>query len=144
MKINLLAIGLLAVANLSANGPLPPNPPVAVIELFTSQGCSSCPPADKLLTETVNRAKAGQQSVYALSFHVDYWNRLGWSDPYSDARYSARQRQYARQLNTATIYTPQAVINGRQEFVGSNRTRLNTLLADALKHPASGLGCRAL
>jgi len=66
--------------------------PVAVIELFTSQGCSSCPPADALLAQTITDAKTNGKKILALSFHVDYWNRLGWADPFSSAAYSARQK----------------------------------------------------
>src|SRR5271170_7931337 len=65
---------------------------VAVVELFTSEGCSSCPPADDLLGEIVTDARKRQQRIYCLSFHVDYWNNLGWSDPYSDAAFSRRQQ----------------------------------------------------
>lgn len=110
--------------------------PVAVVELFTSQGCSSCPPADRLLTEISKQAIAGGQAVYALSFHVDYWNRLGWKDPFSNHQYTARQQRYARLFNLGSVYTPQAVLNGSHEFVGSNRARLTSLLTNALNEPA--------
>ncbi|WP_375447986.1 DUF1223 domain-containing protein [uncultured Fibrella sp.] len=135
MKLNLLIISAAAAFTLSATNVPTANHPVAVIELFTSQGCSSCPPADRLLMETADKAATARQPVYALSFHVDYWDRLGWRDPFSDARFTARQRQYARQLGLETVYTPQAVLNGKQEFVGSNRARLTSLLADALNQP---------
>lgn len=141
MKLNLVLISVVAVTIVSATSLSKPaataNKPVAIIELFTSQGCSSCPPADRLLMETAKQAAANHQPVYALSFHVDYWDRLGWRDPFSDARYTARQRQYARQLGLASVYTPQAVLNGKQEFVGSNRARLTSLLTDALRQPAA-------
>ncbi|MEZ0541963.1 DUF1223 domain-containing protein [Fibrella arboris] len=136
MKINLVIVSVLATFALSATNVPTTNPPVAVIELFTSQGCSSCPPADRLLLETATKAATTHQPVYALSFHVDYWDRLGWRDPFSEATYTARQRQYARQLGLQTVYTPQAVLNGKQAFVGSNRARLTSLLADALNVPA--------
>lgn len=125
--------GLLAV---QATAPIP-NKPIAVVELFTSQGCSSCPPADRLLTEVSQAATAKGEAVYALSFHVDYWDRLGWRDPYSDHAYTVRQYQYARQFKLESVYTPQAVLNGKNEFVGSNRARLTSLVADALHQPAS-------
>lgn len=110
--------------------------PVAVIELFTSQGCSSCPAADHLLSETIRQAKADGQAVYALSFHVDYWDRLGWRDPFSGHQYTERQRHYAQLFKLQTVYTPQVVLNGKQEFVGSNRARLNSLLTNALQEGA--------
>ena len=92
--------------------------PVAVIELFTSQGCSSCPSADQLLSQTINEAKKDGRKIFALSFHVDYWNRLGWADPFSTNEYSQRQRAYAAQLNDNSVYTPQMIVNGSRQFVG--------------------------
>lgn len=109
--------------------------PVAVLELFTSQGCSSCPPADALLQELDRRAEAGE-NIIALSFHVDYWNYLGWSDPFSSPWYSARQTDYTEQLGVRT-YTPQLVINGRTEMVGSRKSEVKNAVAKALKTKAS-------
>ncbi|MEO8116868.1 MAG: DUF1223 domain-containing protein [Bacteroidota bacterium] len=106
--------------------------PVAVIELFTSQGCSSCPPADALLAKTIAIAKEKQQNIYALSFHVDYWNRLGWTDPFSNHAYSQRQANYVSALKLSGAYTPQIVVNGTTEFVGSDQTALNRSLQVAL------------
>ena len=94
----------------------------AVVELFTSEGCSSCPPADKLLAELAHKP-----GVYALEFHVDYWNSLGWRDPYSAAAYSNRQRDYGDD-----VYTPQMVVNGTNVFVGSNRQRAEAAITSAL------------
>jgi hypothetical protein len=91
-------------------------------ELFTSQGCSSCPPADALLGELSKRP-----DVLALSFHVDYWNGSGWSDPFALHLATLRQRQYA-QLLRSEVYTPQLVIDGRAETVGSDRRRVAALL----------------
>jgi hypothetical protein len=88
-----------------------------VVELFTSQGCSSCPPADKLLPEL-----AARPSVIALAFHVDYWDHLGWKDTFSSPRWSARQAAYAQVLGGGP-YTPQLVVNGRAHVVGSDRAR---------------------
>lgn len=110
-----------------------PHQPVAVIELFTSQGCSSCPPADALLNQTIREASQNGQKVYGLSFHVDYWDRLGWRDPFSQHAFTERQRQYSRQFAGNTVYTPQAVLNGTQEFVGSNQRKLNQLLPVTLQ-----------
>ncbi|MEM6643592.1 MAG: DUF1223 domain-containing protein [Bacteroidota bacterium] len=93
--------------------------PVVVVELFTSEGCSSCPPADKLLSSIISQQPAGVE-VYGLSFHVDYWNYLGWKDPYAQKEFSERQRNYAFRL-FSSVYTPQMVVNGRHRFVGSDR-----------------------
>ncbi len=103
--------------------------PVAVLELFTSEGCSSCPSADNLLPQLIKM----DASVIALSFHVDYWNRLGWTDPFSSSEYSDRQREYSRQLNLESIYTPQLVVNGEYEFVGSNRNKAESTIKKVLK-----------
>lgn len=108
---------------------------VAVVELFTSEGCSSCPPADVVLNELVADARADGVAVYPLAFHVDYWDRLGWKDPFSSARASDRQRRYARTLDT-NVYTPQMVVNGRAKFVGSDRARARREIARALATPA--------
>jgi hypothetical protein len=103
----------------------------AVIELFTSQGCSSCPAADRLLGKYTEK-----ENVYALSFHVDYWNKLGWKDPFSDAAFTQRQSMYADKLNS-NIYTPQAVINGQTEMIGSNETGLASAVNKSLSEVSS-------
>lgn len=96
-----------------------------VMELFTSEGCSSCPPADQLLSDY---ASADEHQVIALSFHVHYWDRLGWSDPYSHQKYTDRQRDYAQKLNVKKIYTPQMVINGVHTFIGSDKEKARETL----------------
>ena len=90
--------------------------PKAVVELFTSQGCSSCPPADALLTSL-----ADQEDVVALAYHVDYWDYVGWKDTFGEADYSDRQRAYAQSWGSSRIYTPQMVVNGTKGVVGSRR-----------------------
>lgn len=107
----------------------------AVVELFTSQGCSSCPPADELV-ENIQK-ESNNQPIYILAFHVDYWNRLGWKDVFSSAAYSKRQNQYAQWLNLQTIYTPQIVVNGRKEFIGSEETTLRNAIKSNLQKPCS-------
>lgn len=94
----------------------------AVVELFTSEGCSSCPPADELVAKI--QMESNTQPVYILAFHVDYWNHLGWKDVFSDAAWSKRQGQYAEWLHLPSVYTPQIVVNGRTEFVGSEEGKL--------------------
>ena len=106
--------------------------PVAVLELFTSEGCSSCPSADNLLPELAKL----DPNVIPLSFHVDYWNRLGWTDPFSSSEYSERQRDYARYLNLESVYTPQLVVNGEYELVGSSRGKAESAIKKALQEKA--------
>lgn len=105
----------------------------AVVELFTSQGCSSCPPADALLSKVIADAAQTGKQVFPLSFHVDYWNRLGWKDPFSQPAFSERQKKYANKLNLNGVYTPQMVVNGAKEFVGSNERELQYALRQSEK-----------
>ncbi len=99
--------------------------PVTVIELFTSQGCSSCPSADKLLSQTIFEAAKQHKKMYALSFHVDYWNRLGWADPFSSKQFSERQANYVNALHINGAYTPQMLVNGVYQCTGSDKGALN-------------------
>lgn len=98
---------------------------IHVVELFTSEGCSSCPPAERLLDALKTQ---GDSNVFLLSYHVDYWDHLGWKDPFSEAAFSDRQRQYAQRLSLESVYTPQAIVNGSQEFTGSDENRLRAAL----------------
>lgn len=132
---------LLTVLGLSAMLPdnaltKPAARPVVVLELFTSQGCSSCPAADRTLQELTEKASRSGQAVYGLSFHVDYWNRLGWKDPFSSKQFTDRQRQYDRTLQTQT-YTPQLVVNGRQGIIGGQRGRIEQAIQAIQQQPAS-------
>jgi hypothetical protein len=102
----------------------------AVIELFTSEGCSSCPPADELVARILN--ENADQPIYILAYHVDYWDNLGWKDHFSNTAYSKRQNQYADWLKLQTIYTPQVIVNGRTEFVGSDESKLRGAVKEDL------------
>jgi hypothetical protein len=133
------AIATLALASACLAGPGAAAPASAapaaestspvVIELFTSQGCSTCPPADRLLSQLGSGAQSGQ--VIALAFHVDYWNQLGWSDPFSSVKWSERQAKYGRALRLNGVYTPELVVNGRTECVGSKRDEVMRQIAAA-------------
>ena len=105
---------------------------IAVVELFTSEGCSSCPPADRLLAQL---AAERRQGVYLLSFHVDYWDYLGWRDPYAQDQFSRRQRSYAQTLSER-VYTPQMVVNGTAVLVGSDRGNARRNIAEGLSRAA--------
>lgn len=93
----------------------------AIVELFTSEGCSSCPPADRLIDKLVTEKGS---EIYILSYHIDYWDHIGWKDPFSQAAFTNRQRQYGRHFSLESIYTPQVIVNGIDEFVGSDERKL--------------------
>ncbi len=109
--------------------------PVTVLELFTSQGCSSCPPADELLREVTENSD--QNRIIGISYHVDYWNYIGWEDPFSRAEYTNRQRAYARKFGDSRVYTPQLVINGKEHLVGSRAAAVYDRLREFSKQPAT-------
>lgn len=104
----------------------------AVLELFTSEGCSSCPSADKLLDEMYDAYRTTHDRVYALAFHVDYWDYIGWKDELAKQEFTQRQRWYGERFQLESIYTPQLVINGSEECVGSNRSDAAKAITNAL------------
>ena len=125
------------VPALSAGVRAAPPAPV-IVELFTSEGCIDCPPADTLLEKLI----AAQPNVIGLGQHVDYWDRLGWKDRFSSAALTDRQRQYAARFNTESIYTPQMIVDGRTEFVGSDAGAANRAIARALTAPHGVVGLK--
>ena len=104
----------------------------AVVELFTSQGCSSCPPADALLGKEIAAYEKTGKKLIALSFHVDYWNRLGWKDTYSQHLFTERQYAYSGKMKLEGVYTPQAVVNGQWETVGSKQGTIENYIKQSL------------
>jgi hypothetical protein len=104
-----------------------------LLELFTSEGCSSCPPADSLLEVFDQKQPVQGADLIVLSEHVDYWNRLGWTDPFSAAQYSARQQEYSDRFNLSGPYTPQLVVDGRFEINGSNSREAGSAIQKALR-----------
>jgi len=111
--------------------------PFAVVELFSSEGCSSCPPAEQLLAEIAADARRSGRNVLTLEFHVDYWNSGGWTDPFSARAYTQRQEQYERALDERSLYTPQMIVNGTHAFVGSDRGEARRSVEAALARPAT-------
>jgi hypothetical protein len=124
------ALGICAIAAIIC--PAQAGDPRAVVELFTSQGCSSCPAADKLMGEL-----SKDPSIVALSMPIDYWDYLGWKDTLADSRFSARQRAYSHVRGDRDVYTPQAVINGSVHVIGSDRSSIETAIGETEK--ASGV-----
>jgi hypothetical protein len=106
---------------------------VAVLELFTSEGCNSCPSADRLLPELAKL----DPGIITLSFHVDYWDRLGWKDPFSSRIASDRQKEYGKQFKLTSIYTPQLVVNGQYELVGNVRSKAELTIRKVLAEKAA-------
>ncbi len=104
-----------------------------LVELFTSEGCSDCPPADRVLARLEKEQPNADAEIITLALHVDYWNRLGWTDEFSSHFYSERQNGYADRFNLDSIYTPQMVVDGQKEFVGSNFGAAQNAVSEAAK-----------
>lgn len=119
--LGLTLCALTAIAPLARAG----DRPTVVAELFTSQGCSSCPPAEAFLNELADRP-----DVIALEFHVDYWDYIGWEDPFAKKSYTDRQKQYMRALHSRYVYTPQIVIDGGKHVVGSDQMKVELAIRD--------------
>src|SRR5437868_8539001 len=118
-----------ALAPAAADAPRTP----VVLELFTSEGCSDCPPADTLLRELEAAQPIAGVEVIPLAFHVDYWDQQGWRDRFSSAAFTHRQNSYSERFRLESVYTPQAVVNGVSEMVGNDRGRVARALAQAAR-----------
>lgn len=124
--LSFIAIVFYGQSSFAQSGAIAPRP--VIIELFTSQGCSSCPTADKVLKYFVDN----NPNVIALSMHVDYWNYIGWADPFSSAQITQRQKQYSAAMGRNNIYTPQMVIDGKYQESGSHYNKILPLVGEAL------------
>src|ERR1700689_2960702 len=111
-------------------------PKVVLVELFTSEGCSSCPPADALLRQIDGTQTSAGQLIVGISEHVTYWNSLGWADPFSSLIYTDRQNSYGEKFGLDSVYTPQMVINGAQQVLGSSRDAVTRAIQKENEQPA--------
>ena len=118
------------INNLPAN-----NKPTVLVELFTSEGCAACPPADRVLSQLENTQPNDDAEIITLALHVDYWNNLGWKDPFSAPLFSQRQMIYGQKFKISSIYTPQMIVDGTKQFVGNNLEKANKLIGESAKSP---------
>ena len=128
------AISTVAITSVANHDAVP-----VVVELFTSEGCSSCPPADENLSKLDKTQPIQGVEVIALGEHVDYWNKLGWNDPYSSAEFSDRQSRYSNAFNQSSVYTPQMIVDGQYEFAGGNMDRARAAIAMAAQSPKASI-----
>jgi hypothetical protein len=142
MRLVPAALILCLASVTTSQQPQPRRVPV-VVELFTSEGCSSCPPADDLLRRLIQEQPVAGVEVIGLSEHVDYWNQLGWQDPFSSSRFTTRQEEYAQQFDGNGMYTPQAVVDGRFQMIGSDGPKLRDAILSAAKAPKATVDVRA-
>ncbi len=126
------------VPQIQPNKPTEPintkNKQPVLVELFTSEGCSSCPPADRVLTQLEKEQSNPNAEIITLSLHVDYWDNIGWKDEFSSALYSQRQAVYGQAFKLGSNYTPQMVVDGQTEFVGSNMSNANKAITESAKN----------
>lgn len=122
----------------TAAGSHPVRTPV-IVELFTSEGCSSCPPADEVLAKLDKTQPVQGAEIIALGEHVDYWNKLGWIDPFSSAAFSKRQSEYADAFGSNSVYTPQMIVDGHDQFAGGNMNKALEVIAGATQAPKANI-----
>jgi hypothetical protein len=137
MKLSLLVLAFVLVGSFvsGTDSPHSNSPSPVLVELFTSEGCSSCPPADALLRELDRTQPVDGAQLIVLSEHVDYWNHIGWTDPFSSRFFSDRQSAYSTRFGLASVYTPQMVVDGTVEFVGSDSHLASQAIQKSLPAP---------
>lgn len=136
IRLSFLVIFLLLPVGFSAQSSSPaPARKAVVVELFTSEGCNTCPPADELLSRLREARLSGGTEIIPLGLHVDYWNHLGWTDRFSSSSYTDRQKAYAEKLHIQETYTPQMVVDGATEFNGSDVQSARQAITQALLRP---------
>jgi len=145
--VGVVAAGALTARNLTTPAHAAPasaatRTPV-IVELFTSEGCSSCPPADESLSRLERSQPVGGADVIALGEHVDYWNHGGWADPFSANKFSARQSDYSRSFGLDNVYTPQMVVDGKAQFVGGDDDEARAAIARAARQPKADVSVTA-
>lgn len=137
MRYFIFILLALLVCTSSVQADQPQDRPFAVVELFSSEGCSSCPSADLLVSKVTAWARQNKKAVYPLIFHVDYWNNDGWRDVFSRQEFTQRQNSYAQIFKDQGMYTPQMIVNGSDSFVGSDQEKLQQALDRELSTPAN-------
>src|SRR5215510_1570876 len=134
----ILGLGMSLIAPATTPGSAAPT--IVVAELFTSEGCSSCPPADTLMRQLAEAQPFDGAELIAVEEHVDYWDRLGWRDPFSSAQFTSRQAAYSeRVFRSDAIYTPQLVVDGVRECVGSDRSAVRAIVAESMRTPRAAV-----
>ena len=140
-----LILGLAMSLIAPATNPGSPLSTVVIAELFTSEGCSSCPPADTLMRQLVDAQPFDGAHLIALEEHVDYWDRLGWRDPFSSPQFTSRQTEYNdRVFRSNAVYTPQLVVDGVRECVGSDRSAIRAIVADSIRRPRAAVSVQSV
>ena len=140
-----LILGLAMSVIAPATNPGSPPSTVVIAELFTSEGCSSCPPADTLVRQLADAQPFARAHLIALEEHVDYWDQLGWRDPFSSPQFTSRQAEYNDHVfRSNAIYTPQLVVDGVRECVGSDRSAIRAIVADSIRRPRAGVAVQSV